>query len=197
MFYDLPTSVEIGGAEWPIRSDFRAALDIVQVMGDPELDDGDRTQLSLEFFLEDWVEVADIGPVLHTWEEVAFGPRGNLEEAIERLFWFIRGGKEEDSARKPRLMDWEQDFQLIAPPVNRVLGFECREAPYLHWWSFLAAYYEIGDCLFAQVVSIRKKRALGKRLDKSDKAFAKENADIVNLKVRRTSSEEAVIDDWI
>ena len=197
MFYDLPTSVEVGGAEWPVRSDFRAALDIIQVMSDPDLDDGYRAALCIEFFFDDWVEAADIGPVLHTWEEIAWGDREAAREAVDRVLWFIRGGKDEERGRKPKLMDWEQDFPIIAPPVNRVLGFECREAPYLHWWSFLAAYYEIGDCLFAQVVSIRKKRAQGKALDKSDKAFARDNADLVNIRARRTSFEEAVIDDWI
>lgn len=94
-------------------------------------------------------------------------------------------------------MDWEQDFQLIVSPVNHVLGFECREAEYLHWWTFLGAYYDIGDCLFAQVVGIRKKKAKGVKLDKSDQAFARENADLVNLKVKATATEEAVFDEWI
>jgi len=94
-------------------------------------------------------------------------------------------------------MDWEQDFPIIAAPVNRVLGFECREVPYLHWWTFLAAYNEIGDCLFANVVSIRKKKAQGKKLDKADQAFARENSDLVNFRVKATAAEEAVFEEWI
>ena len=134
---------------------------------------------------------------LNNGDHVQHFAHAAAREAVDRVLWFIRGGKDEERGRKPKLMGWEQDFPIIAPPVNRVLGFECREAPYLHWWSFLAAYYEIGDCLFAQVVSIRKKRAQGKALDKSDKAFARDNADLVNIRARRTSFEEAVIDDWI
>jgi len=50
--------------------------------------------------------------------------------------------------RKAKLADWEQDFPLIVNPVNRVLGYEVRDCEYCHWWTFLSAYYEIGDCLF-------------------------------------------------
>ena len=56
------------------------------------------------------------------------------------------------------LMDWEQDAPIIIPSVNRVLGKEIRALPYLHWWTFMGAYMEIGESLFSQVVSLRKKR---------------------------------------
>lgn len=194
MYYDLPTTVEVGGRELPIRSDFRAALDCIQVMSDRELGDHERTLLLLEFFYDSWEEELEDGTVEeHGWWEIR---QGDYQEAVERAFWFIGGGKEAASAKRPKLMDWEQDFDIIAPPVNRVLGFECREAPYLHWWSFLAAYNEIGDCLYAQVVGIRRKKAKGQRLDKADQAFARENTDLVNFRVRATAEEEAVFDEW-
>lgn len=191
MFYDLPKSVEVGGVERPIRSDFRAALDCIQVMADPELDDEERTLLLLEVFYDTW---EDDGGSEHGWWEIR---PADYQEAVDRAFWFIGGGGEAPRARKPKLMDWEQDFPIIAAPVNRVLGFECRECEYLHWWSFLAAYYEIGDCLFANVVSVRKKKSQGKKLDKSDQAFARDNADLVNFRVKTTAAEDAVVDEWI
>ena len=65
-------------------------------------------------------------------------------------------------------MDGEQDFPFIVGPVNRVLGKEIRSLKYLHWWSFLSAYTEIGDCTFQKIVSIRSKRAKGMRLEKGE-----------------------------
>lgn len=199
-FYDLPTTVEVGGRELPIRSDYRAALDMIQIMGDPEIDDQERTLLLFEVFFDTWEEQVgadgDGNPVTveHGWWEI---DQEDYQEALERAFWFVGEGKKGDRRRRPKLMDWEQDFPLIVSPVNRVLGFECREVPYLHWWSFLAAYREIGDCLFAQVVGVRKKRSKGKKLDKSDRAFAEENADLVNFRVAPTAQEESVFDEWI
>ena len=45
MNYSLPTEVEIGGNVYPIRSDYRAILDIFEVFGDPDLDN-DRNALA-------------------------------------------------------------------------------------------------------------------------------------------------------
>lgn len=179
----------------PIRSDFRAVLDCVQIMSDREIDDRERTLLLLEVFYDTWLEQVDEETVAeHGWWEIR---QEDYQEAVDRAFWFIGGGKEAPSSKKPKLMDWEQDFSLIAAPVNRVLGFDCRDVPYLHWWSFLAAYNEIGDCLFAQVVGIRRKKSKGQKLDKSEQAFASENPDLVNFKVKTTASEDAVFDEWI
>ena len=117
--------------------------------------------------------------------------------ALERCFWFIGGGGEEQSSRPaPKLMDWEQDFRYIVAPINRVLGQEIRAAEYLHWWTFLAAYYEIGDCLFAQIVRIRAKRAKGQPLDKADAAWYRENRELVDLKAQYTQGEEELLKQW-
>ncbi len=179
--YDLPTKADIGGVEYDIRSDYRAALDAIQVMADRELDDEERTVLVLSVFYPDFDSM----------------PPGSWQEAVDYVYWFIGGGKRETGAPKPRLMDWEQDFPIICAPVNRVLGTEVRALGYMHWWTFLSAYGEIGDCTFAQVVSIRKKRQQGKKLDKADEAFYRQNRELVDLKRPETASEAAAFDEWI
>lgn len=94
-------------------------------------------------------------------------------------------------------MDWGQDFSLIAAPINRVLGKEVRAVEYLHFWTFIGAYQEIGDCTFAQVVNIRRKKAKGQKLDKSEQAFYKANRQMVDFKRKYTAAEDAVISKWI
>jgi hypothetical protein len=93
-------------------------------------------------------------------------------------------------------MDWEQDFPLIVSPVNRSLGFEVRGVEYLHWWTFLAAYREIGDCTFAQVVSIRKKKMAGKKLDRAEAQFYADNREIVDLRRLETQAERDIFAEW-
>lgn len=185
--YDLPTSATIGNAEYPIRSDWRPIIDIIEVMSDPDISDEERAYVTLSIFYPDFKDM----------------PEGDIDEAIAFMHWFISGGGDRsDSApekpRGPKLMDWGQDLPILISPINRVLGCEVRAIEYLHWWTFLSAYYEIGgDCLFAQVVSIRKKRAQGKKLDKTDAEFYLNNKEIIDFKVQLSSEEEKILEEWI
>lgn len=179
--YDLPTSAEIGGKSYAIRSDYRAILDIMAVMGDSETEDEERTLVVLSIFYEDFQSL----------------PMSRYKEALDYMMWFVNGGENRPSkARSPKLMDWEQDFPLIVAPVNRVIGKEIRSMDYLHWWSFLSAYREIGDCLFAQIVGIRKQKRQGKKLDKSDEQFYRENRHLVDFKIQETASETEILEAW-
>ena len=94
-------------------------------------------------------------------------------------------------------MDWEQDFPYLIAPINRVAGQEIRAVEYLHWWTFLSYYYEIGDCYFAQIVRIRDLKARGKLTDKTDKEFYRKNREAVDLKMRYSEMEEDIIKGWV
>lgn len=179
--WDLPKSTIINGAEYAIRSDYRAALDILSVLEDSDLSNGERGHYSMMVFYPDYPENM---------------PRSDCQQAIEYMQWFLGGGDMKGSKPKSKLADWKQDFPLIVNPVNRVLGFEVRDCEYCHWWTFLAAYYEIGDCLFAQVVSIRKKRRQGKKLDKWEREFYRDNRELVDLKTEYTDDEVAFFKEW-
>lgn len=178
MIYDLPTSLEVGGVMREIRTDYRAALDLCVALSDPELSNEDKVYALIGIFYPDWEEIH---------------PR-HYQEATNKCIWFLNGGSDEEPTRKaPKLMDWEQDFQLIVSPINRVIGREIREPKPLHWWTFLSAYYEIGDCLFSQVVRIRDKKAKGKPLDKEEKEWYKNHRDMVDIKTVYTQAEQDLL----
>ena len=89
------------------------------------------------------------------------------------------------------------DFKILIAPINRVLGFETRTAEYVHWWTFLSAYMEIGECLFSNVISIRKKRISGKKLEPWEQEFYRENKKMVDLPQSLTDEEKEWLDsDW-
>lgn len=182
MIYDLPKSLEVCGAEYEIRSDFREILDIIGILNDEVLEKQERAFVTLLFFYPNFKEM----PVEH------------YQEAIEQCYWFINGGKAEPEkgGSSPRLMDWEQDFPFIIAPVNRVIGREIRADNYLHWWTFLSAYMEIGECTFAQIVHIRDAKNRGKPLDASDKEWYRRNQELVDLKTKYTSAEEELLKKW-
>lgn len=177
----LPTSLEVCGQEYEIRSDYRAVLDICAALSDRELNDQERQFAMLDILYPGFEEMAP----------------AHFQEAVSKALWFINGGDDPPEAETPRLIDWQQDFKLIVAPVNRVMGREIRAENYLHWWTFLAAYYEIGDCLFAQVVRIREKQARGVSLDKGEQKFYKKNRDIVELKNKYTAQDDALLGVWL
>ena len=68
---------------------------------------------------------------------------------------------------------------------------------YFHCFSFFSSYYELGDCLFANIVRIRSLKAKGKTLDKADREFYRENRRIIDLKRTLTEEETNTIDVWL
>lgn len=182
MIYELPNSIEINGVEFPVRSDYRAVLDICTALSDIELSNEEKAIVALEIFYPGFGEM----------------DKSDYKEALEKCFWFINGGKNEEGSKKRnrQIVNWEKDFPIIVSPINRVLGKEIRAEKFLHWWTFISAYYEIGDCLFAQVIRIREKKAKGKQLDKSEREFYAQNRELVDIKTRYTESEKNMLSMW-
>lgn len=182
--WELPTSLNIGGVEYPIRTDFRAILDILQCLSSPEYEDDEKQMI---FFIILFPEFEAIPPELY-------------EEAAEKASEFIDMGISDRDKRKPTTMNWEKDAPIIIPAVNRVIGTDVRTIPYdakkntggLHWWTFLGAYMEIGESLFSSVLNIRQKRAKGKKLEKYEQEFYRENKRLIDLESTKTqrSKEE-------
>lgn len=186
MNYDLPESVMIDGKAYAIRNrgDWRMILDVIAALTDPDLTDGERLIAALTIFYDDTEPRAKIP--------------SNIQEAMRQMSWFIDGGEEPNTDRQPpRLMDWEQDFKLIVAPVSRIVGSDIRALPYLHWWSFLSAYMEIGECTFATVVSIREKLNKGKKLEKWERDYLREHPDMVRLKPKNSEADQAYLDGFV
>lgn len=179
----LPTSLEVNGNEYDIRSDYRDIREIMIALNDVELSDTERAEVVLTIFYPELEEM----------------PTSDYQEAINKLMWFIRCGKEEkpDGKKPVKLIDWDKDFPVMVSPINHVLGKEIRAMDYLHWWTYKAAWDEISpDCLFAQVVKIRSKLAKNKPLDKSEKAWYRENRDLVDVAPQYTQQEKEFFALW-
>jgi hypothetical protein len=73
---------------------------------------------------------------------------------------------------------------------------EIRSGEYMHWWTFLSYFFEIGDCLFAQVVRIRDKLARNKKLEKAERDWLKHNRHLVDIQPRYTKQDEQLLEEW-
>lgn len=188
MDYGLPKTVNICGTEFAVRYDYRVILEIFEVLNEPDISDQERALAVLQIFYVEWQEIPD------------------YEAAIKECINFINCGRTEEPGKKqPQLVNWEQDYQIIVAPINRVLGYEIRAKEYdpetntggVHWYTLVSAYMEIGgDCLFSQVVRIREKKAKGKPLDKAEKEFYRKNRELVDIKRHYTEADDELIEYW-
>lgn len=186
--WELPNSLNIGGIDYEIRTDYRVILDLLTALNSPDLADNDK-----------WIEAYMKSRVIL---EIMFPkcddiPAENIQEALDKVAEFIDMGIKEDS-KKPKSMDWEQDSPIIIPAVNKILNLEIRAKEYLHWWTFLGAYMEIGDSLFSNIVNIRVKKAKGKKLEKHELDFYKENKSLIDfqIKEKRSNEEKEMLRDY-
>ena len=193
--YELPTSLNISGVDFSIRTDFRKIIGILIALGNPDFSNEAKAIIAVQIMYEKWWEI----------------PEENLNEALQKAYEFIDCGQSDDNPNrpKPRLMDWEQDGDMIVPAVNKVAGKEIRAVPYMHWWTFFGYFMESGECLFNTVVrlrsrglgdvykrqvGIRSKKAKGERLDKWEKKFYQENKNTIDIKTRLSEEEQAYKD---
>lgn len=171
--YELPTAIECGGQELPIRNrgDWRMAIDVLIALGDPELTGQERMAAAMTIFYETPLdEIADLNTA-----------------SAQMCEWLSAGQNAPSRGRK--LMDWETDGLLIISGVNGVLGREVRAEPYLHWWTFFAAYMGIGESALATVVSIRDKIAKGKKLEKYEREFKRDNPQYFGMDKKQSKAD--------
>ena len=174
--FELSDFVTIDNKTYQVRTDFRVILEIFVMLNDPDLTDGDKIEALMQMF---YVERP-----------------ADTKAAMEAFSSFIDPHPKRASKR-PSLVDWETDFDLIAAGVNHVLGTECRALPYLHWRTFLGAYMEISpDSLFSHVVSIRAKLKTGKKLVKWEQSWYHRNKDLVDLPMKFSSREKSLLEEW-
>lgn len=164
--YTLPTSILVGDKELNIRNrgDFRVILDCFEALDDEELSKEERILACLIIFYEDINGIEDLNKI------------SNMEQAVNEMFKFFNCGQVNPGANlNHKVIDWQRDFQLICSNINRVANKEIRLEPFLHWWTFMGYYTNIGEGSLSTVVSIREKMIKGKKLEGYEKEFRKSN----------------------
>lgn len=184
MNWDLPFYAIVDGEKLEIERecDYKVALDCLLVYEDPNIDLLNQHRVAAFIFYKDPRKIK------------------NFEGAVKEMVRILNGDQEyaENSKKQVapprRLMSWAKDFKHIAPAINRVLGYDIRDPrKYTHWWTFLSAYHEIGECGWATIISIRKKKQEGKKLEKWEEKFYRENYDEIYLPIELTDEEKEML----
>ena len=175
MITDLPYTLTVDGVERAINCDFRDIILICNAFNDPDLNQTEKLHVMLGLLYEEDYE---------TFTDIA--------EAVRQAMWFIDWGKEyEDKRNSPKLMDWQQDYNLIISAVNSKANvLDVRELPFMHWWTFLGYFSDRGECQFSSITGIREKIAKGKKLEKWEREILLENRDIIVLRDKENDDAE-------
>lgn len=177
--WDFPKSLNIGGKDYEIRTDYRVIIDLLIALSDPELDFADEREKA-------YAQARCILEIM--FPDCDNMPQEDIEEALQKASEFIDMGIG-DEGKRPKTMDWQQDAPVIIPAINKVLGKEVRSVDYMHWWTFLGAYMEIGESLFTNIVHIRQKKAKHKKLETWELEFYRNNKKLIDLQTAHTQAE--------
>lgn len=172
----LPRTLNVGGREYNIRSDFRSVLRIISAFNDEELSAEEKVYVCLKQLYEGFDNI----------------PTKDFVEAYDKAMWFLNCGEETKKKESPKIVDWNKDEQLIFPAVNKVAGQEVRLIQYMHWWTFMGFFQSIDrEDTYGYVLMLRQKRAKGKPFEKHESEFWNNNRDICDLHMTASSGADA------
>ena len=177
----LPTSLEVNGKAYEIRTDYRDILKILLAFDDEDLEPQDKA----------YVLLAQVFPRLGDI------PKEDYEAAYMEALAFVSCESVENLQKRkkksPHVVSWEKDEMYLFPAINRVAGFEVRAVDYMHWWTFMGYFQGIDrEDTYGFILSIRQKRAKHKKLEKYEQEFFNANREMcdLNFKTRQDVEDE-------
>lgn len=186
--YTIPTTITVDGTEYRIRNngDFRVILDCFQALGDVELTAKERLLAALIIFYPDFDTLTDTSV--------------DVNALVSEMYNFFNCGSQDVGTKSNRkLIDWEQDEQLICSAINNVCNKEIRTEPYIHWWTFMGYFSAIGDSPLSTIIHIRDKISHGKKLEKHEREYRRNNPQYFvwkNKTIEDTEAERLVREIW-
>lgn len=151
----LPESVEIGGKNVPIETDFKTCLCVILACEDPTLTPREKQEITL----------TNLYP----------SRPPQTQEAMLQAKWFMDCGKDGDAKegkRQPRVYSFSQDAEMIYAGFRQIHGIDLATAE-LHWWQFVALFMALianQNTAFGSLVTLRLKVKTGKATKEEKKA---------------------------
>ena len=139
----LPTTVKIGGQDWPINTAFYVWVLFEITMQDPTLTDAEKIEQALSLCFP------TIPP--------------DLNGALDAMLRFYRCGADAPTPGKgsgggshKKAYCFEQDADLIFASFMACYGIDLAEADSLHWWKFRALFRGLPqECEMVKVMGYR------------------------------------------
>ena len=99
-------------------------------------------------------------------------------------------GQQHTLAAWPDLGDGRTITAFVQVSAAYLAGRDVRALPYMHWWTFIGYYMEIGDCTFSTILDIRRKLRKHKKLEKWEREYYDENRELIEFKSAHLTDDE-------
>lgn len=132
----LPTTITVGGREFPISSNFRTAILFELMIQDAETSAIEKALGAFQLWFPD-------------------GMPEDVEQATDQMIWFYSCGKTvsletaADKTKKAgiakRIYDFDIDAPLIYAAFLTQYHIDLQDIEYLHWWKFSALFEGLNE----------------------------------------------------
>lgn len=173
----LPKEVTIDNKEYKINSDFRTSILFELLMQDSSIGEEDKILMALQLYYPQIPE--------------------NINEAIDKMLWFYKCGKENASSKGSgkgksvtQIYSFEYDDDYIYAAFMDQYGIDLQDIDYLHWWKFKAMFKSLKED--NEIVKIMGYRSIdiSKIKDKEQKAYYKKMKDLYKIPTQISKDEE-------
>lgn len=171
----LPSSVEIEGTEYEIRSDFRTSVLFSLLMEDNDISDNIKFDLALDLYY----------PVIPN----------NKDKAIDKIIWFYSLGKEkneisETTKTSKKVFDYEVDAPYIYSAFMSDYKIDLQDIEYLHWWKFKSLLEGLKDTNRLNEIIKYRSVDVNKLKDKEEKKFYKKMQKLYAINSNKVTKED-------
>jgi len=178
---EVPEYVIVDGEEYIINTDFRISIMFELLMQDSNLTENEKIIQALNLY---YPEIPN-----------------NLSEAVEKMLWFYRCGKDieqnkkveeerEDYSKPQQIYSFEHDDELIFAAYLSQYGINLQAINHLHWWEFKALFKGLNASnKINEVMNIRSMK-IDKNMSKEQKIHYKELKRLYKLPDDRTEEEK-------
>lgn len=180
---EVPEHVKIDGEEYKINADFRISIMFELLMQDNIMTDNEKIITSLNLYYP------KIPP--------------NISEAVEKMLWFYRCGKEEKENeviekeeenqsynKSEQIYSFEYDDELIFAAYLSQYGINLQTIDYLHWWEFKALLKGLeASNKIVEIMNIRGMK-IDKNMTKEQKRYYRRLKKLYALPDNRTEEEK-------
>ena len=146
----FPEAVRVGGRDAAVNADFRVALKILRIYGDPSVNGFRKNQAILGWFYAEWPR--DAAAAVEALLAFMSPPEADGGDPIKRYAGERASAKKAESPT----FCFEHDAKEIYSSFWQAYGIDLAEAGFMHWYKFLILFQTLGaDCPLGRKIGIR------------------------------------------